>query len=197
MKLKNILNYSQPNFYSFTEESIELVEFAKEITPHIRSDLNILDVGAGSGVIGIEAKLKIAGINGVTFLELQKEFIPFLKNNIEASECTDYTIMQNSIGEASFLSESFDLIFSNPPYFTPGEGRPSPDINRQICRSFEVDGWDIFFEKIGEWLKKDGYIFFSTRELNPIGHYLEKFKMIEKRKTNSAWLVCMSRLDID
>lgn len=194
--MKNISNYYQPDFYRFTEESLELVDFAKELLSP-KKDVVALDLCSGCGVIGIEALTKFPNIQHMTFLELQNEFMPFLKDNIDKAECDSFKIIQDSLGNSSFESKQFDLILSNPPYFGPGEGRASPNVNRQICRSFEVDGWKTYFEKVGQWLKNDGLFFFSTKELNPVESYFKKFKLIKKKQSSSAWLVCLSQLDID
>jgi tRNA1Val (adenine37-N6)-methyltransferase len=192
--LKNISNYSQPDFYHFTEESLDLVSFAAEILENRNELKSAIDLGAGCGVIGIEAMLKIPSLTLMTFLELQKEFLPFIEKNLEQAEIKNGSIINLSLGQ---YKGSSDIIFSNPPYFIPGNGRVSSQTNRQLCRTFEIDGWEVFFEKVAEVLNPGGLIFFCIKEEEDIKNYLKAFKIEKKEKTKAANLFCLSRLDIN
>lgn len=192
--MKNILDYSQPEFYHFSEESLELIYFAKVLLKGKEQLKTAIDIGTGCGVIGIEALSKLPQIRHMTFLELQEEFLFHLKENLNKAEITDAAIIQCSLGN---FEGCFDLIFSNPPYFIPGEGRVSKQNNRQLCRTFEVDGWEVFFKKVSELLKPNGLIFFCVKEEGKIERFLTSFKLIKKEKTKAATLFCLARLDID
>lgn len=192
--MKNISNYSQPDFYHFTEESLALVSFAAEILRQ-RDDLNsAIDFGAGCGVIGIEALLKIPSLSKMTFLEVQTEFLPYIKENLEKAKIENTSIVNLSFGD--YLGAS-DIIFSNPPYFEAGKGRVSSQINRQVCRTFEIDGLEVFFEKAAKTMNPNGLMFFCIKESENIESYLKSFKIEKKEKTKAALLFCLSRLDIN
>ena len=195
--MKNILNYSQPNFYSFNEDSLELINFSKGFIKSSDNSLNLLDLCAGCGVIGIEAKAHIQAVGKVTFVELQSDFIPFINENLLNAECNDFEVFEGALSEQSFGDHEFDLIFSNPPYFLPENGRISPNEKRQICRSFQVDGWSVFFMKVRLWLKPKGLFFITVRDFNTVSTFLEGFRLVEKKKVGASWLICLSRLDID
>lgn len=195
--MKNISNYSQPSFYSFNEDSLELVKFSKDLIKGDTDSLDLLDLCAGCGVIGIETKLQIKAIGKLTFLELQNEFIPFIEKNLLKSECNNFEIFQSSLGDQIFEDEKFDLIFSNPPYFLSQSGKPSSDKNRQICRFFEVDGWNTFFKKVKKWLKPEGLFFFTVRNIESVSEDLRDFDLVAKEKVAGSWLICLSRLDIN
>ncbi|MFT6069761.1 MAG: tRNA1(Val) A37 N6-methylase TrmN6 [Bacteriovoracaceae bacterium] len=192
--MKNISDYSQPDFYHFSEDSLELVQFASEVLAS-RNDLtSAVDLGAGCGVIGIEALLKNPNISKMTFLEVQKEFIPFIIENLQLAEINDAKILNIPLSQ---FEAKVDIIFSNPPYFKPGSGRVSENRNRQVCRTFEIDGMDIFFKKLKEALTKNGLIFFCIKDEEEVAFFLNSFKLVKKRKTESATLICLAGLDID
>ena len=155
-------DYSQPVFYRFNEDSLLLVN---EI---VKSDLNpqkILDVGAGSGIIGIELALKL-NIPEVHFLELQIDWKPFLETNItELIPGNKTKIFWSSVSEWK-SKEKYDLIVSNPPYYLPQNGKISPDPVRAHCRSFLKDDWEIMLAKCMKRLTDDGSAWFITPKEN-------------------------------
>jgi tRNA1Val (adenine37-N6)-methyltransferase len=192
--LKSISNYSQPDFYHFTEDSLELVEFASHILKDVEGPQSAVDLGAGCGVIGIEALLKIPSLNKMTFLEVQEPFIFHIKENLRQANIKSASVIHKAISE---LEGQFDLIFSNPPYFSPGMGRRSDQKERQVCRTFEVDGWRVFFEKISEILIADGLVFLCVRDDSKIKDFLKSFKIVKKKKNKAAILFCLARLDVN
>lgn len=193
-KFKITSNYSQPDFYKFSRDSIELVDFSVNYIKERGSSQTLLDLCCGCGVIGIEAFEKVNGVEKVSFLELQTEFFPHLKKNIEESSISDFKLYETPLGKQAF-TERFDLIYSNPPYFIPGEGRVSENELRQNCRTFEVDGWNVFLKKVHEWLDADGFFFLSTRSLKLLEESNEFFKIEGKEKFGETWLVCLTRLN--
>ncbi len=158
-------DYQQPEFYRFNEDSLALV---KEIVSQGFQPEKILDIGAGSGVIGIELAQKLR-IPVVHFLELQKEWAPFLSANIETYlKVSEVKIFWNSVGR--WIPETkYDLIVANPPYYLPENGRLSPDPVRARCRSFLEDNWETLFAKSFSALKPHGHAFFVTTPDN-LGH---------------------------
>lgn len=192
--MKVISNYSQPDFYRFSEDSIELVNFANSVFPNLKGD--VLDLCAGCGVIGIEASNRFPHIQSLSFLELQKDFVPHLEKNISNAEISNSQIFQNSIGQIDF-SEEFDVVFCNPPYFPAGDGRPSPNVKKQICRTFEIDGFIVLFEKLKAWTKPGGHVFLALRNLDPMKKYEKYFGLEKKVEIEGCSLVFLTRLDVD
>ena len=78
-------------------------------------DANVLDLCAGSGVLGIEALSRDA--KEVTFIDLDKESIRLIKKNLEICNSTARIIWGRLPKALNKLkNEKFDLIFLDPPY---------------------------------------------------------------------------------
>lgn len=78
--------------------------------------LNVLDLFAGSGSLGLEALSRNA--SHVTFVEKNKEAYAIVKRNIEKMNATE-KVSLHYLDAQSFLKETkqqFDLIFLDPPY---------------------------------------------------------------------------------
>jgi tRNA1Val (adenine37-N6)-methyltransferase len=153
------MDYNQPDFYHFTEDSLKLasVVIANMI---MKKPLTLLDLCAGCGVIGIELANKLPSLQKVTLVEAQQEFIPYLQQNT-------LTLLRNNV-ESEIIplkmgdlvgEDMYDLIVCNPPYFLPNSGRPAHDMRRQICRSFVLDSPTLLLEKIQKKLKDKAQAF--------------------------------------
>lgn len=150
-------DYLQPDFYRFNQDSVQLVHW---IRTSITNAESIIDLGAGCGVIGIELS-RILKPNKLTFLELQKEFEPYLTHNAQEflPQGLKYEIVINSFSRF-VTSEKYDLIVCNPPYYLPGHGETAKNKNRAIARSFITDSWKILMKTFSELLtiQGSGYI---------------------------------------
>lgn len=161
-------DYHQPEFYRFNEDSLLLV---KDIIAEHPRALSVLDIGAGSGIIGIELANKLH-IPELHLLELQKEWEPYLSRNItEQLKHAQSKIIWSSIGDW-IPSQKYDLIVGNPPYYLPGRGKLSPDPIRGKCRMFLKDSWKVLLEKSVQSLAPGGSAWFVTLKENQ--NYIEK-----------------------
>lgn len=76
----------------------------------------ILDIGTGTGCLGISAALSLKeSLEKVVLLEPSKEALKSLKVNVEELGDERFKISEEPF-ESSSLNEKFDLILSNPPY---------------------------------------------------------------------------------
>ena len=86
IKSEKFLDYSQPNFYHFSEDSIRLADYVvskieeKNLSENQRS-LNCLDLCAGCGVIGLEVVLKGSFAGAINFCEINRDYSSFLIEN--------------------------------------------------------------------------------------------------------------------
>ena len=146
------IDYLQPDFYRFNEDSLKLVNF---VATKIKEASKVIDVGSGCGVIGIEIAQKVS-VDEVHFLELQPVFKDYLEQNIDLFiPHLQSEIFISSLGV--FKSETkYDLIVCNPPYYLPGAGQLGPNPHRNLCRSFLEEGWMELFEFISNHLTPEG-----------------------------------------
>lgn len=191
-------DYLQPNFYRFNQDSLLLVKY---VVSKVHSAINVLDLGAGTGILGLEIARSIP-VNKVTFVEIQKEYEPYLKSNI------DIFIPKEVKSEVLLLSfsdfrpeEEWDLIVCNPPYYLPDSGKPSSDLNRNIARSFFIDGWRVLLEKVLQSLSENGKAYFVIKDEVKIRAEVERNLpaglRIQEEKNGDLLFLVLSRLKKD
>ncbi len=168
--------YSQPDFYRFNSDSLALVEW---IIQRGHSYSKVLDLGAGCGILGIELAQK-SYAERITFVEIQKEYEDFLlqniKNHLAPSQHTE--VRWESFKDVH-LDEEYDLIVCNPPYYLPGHGQQSSNLQRMIARAFIKDSWSDLFYLVERYLTSKGRAYFVIKS-NPViwAHILNEFKKV-------------------
>ena len=173
--------YSQPNFYHFSRDSIDLVDFAVTKMKDL-SKLNVLDIGAGCGVIGIDFSQKHESVKSLSLSETQAEFGPYIEQNLKfLSADILVRIFLGDFFEARF-NHSFDLILCNPPFYPFGGSRACRDANKKKCHSFEGEFYLELFSKVKKLLNKNGQFFFLGRKDIPFIADLIENKKIQEEK---------------
>ncbi|GEM_PF-3083971 len=163
MSLEIELDYCQPDFYRFSQDSIIL---AKHAAMAISAVTNVMDLCAGCGVVGLEffRKSNHAKPFTIDFVELQPEFAPYLRSNIANFGESKFSIINRSFVElgVNFYSK-YDLVLCNPPYFESGSGKRSDNILKDNCRFFADGSFEKLLQKIVELLNNDGSVFMVIR----------------------------------
>jgi tRNA1Val (adenine37-N6)-methyltransferase len=121
--------------YRFSADAVLAAHFCRPS----QDDL-ILDLGCGSGIIGLILVFRHPCVR-VTGLEVQQELARLAEENIRTNNLESRaSVIRGSLRDISTLvaSESFDLVVSNPPYRQPGNGRVSPNDQRARARH-EID----------------------------------------------------------
>lgn len=99
-------------------ETEELVEHTLElIQEKFKKAKTVIDLGCGSGVIGITLKKKIPSLD-VTLLDISKKALDVARknaHNLEAEVCLIESDMWKNV------EGKFDVIISNPPYIKTNE----------------------------------------------------------------------------
>ena len=100
-------------------ETEELVEKTMEFirTKFLVPNIKVIDLGCGSGVIGITLKKKIPTLN-VTSLDISEAALEVTKANADKLEA-DVTILKGDMLDN--IDDKFDVIISNPPYIRTDE----------------------------------------------------------------------------
>lgn len=175
-------------------ETEELVEWIIRSTNEEgrNTKLKILDIGTGSGCIGISLAKNI--INAEVFaIDVSDKALATAKKNAEINE-VNVTFLEKNILETLDLEQEFDIIVSNPPYVRNLE---KVEINKNVLEYephlalfVEDDDALIFYRKIAALaqrnLSENGQLYFE------INQYLGKemidlleqmnFKNIELKK---------------
>lgn len=154
-----------PNVLIPRQETEELV---KEILiDNKRPELKVLDIGSGSGCIGITLALELENAQ-VTSLDIDKGAIKVMLKNAELHSVHLESILANIL-TMDELPKNYDIIVSNPPYVTEKEKKEMHnnvlDHEPHLALFVPDDDAVKFYRKI-VWLAK--------RHLNPNGKlYLE------------------------
>lgn len=140
------MDYSQPDFYRFSEDSIFLAKRAYQEVGDLKIS-KTLDLCAGCGVVGIEFLNRYNKKIQLDFLEIQKEFnhhIQFNVNNIlngkyrkdiHIYNFSFADILLHKVEDTNTFRNDYDVILCNPPYFEEKKARTSKNLNKRICRA--------------------------------------------------------------
>ncbi len=125
----------------------------------INSGDTILDMGTGSGILGISAAL--AGGN-VTLVDISAQAVRCAEMNARLNNVETRVIQSDLFGE---MNEEFDVVIFNPPYLPSEEWSESHGVDRQWDGG--GDGSSIierFLLDLTKFLKPSGrcYLLFSS-----------------------------------
>lgn len=160
------IDYKQPSFYHFSEDSIHLARIS---ALHSTEMKQIFDLGAGSGVVGLEyLKKSSQKKTHIFFIEKQTEFLELLQFNIDhfLTSSNRADICHREFSDIDISKPS--LLLSNPPFYLESEGR-HPDLktkkNCHFWKEADVQSWSHLFLKNLE-LGGSGFICLRQDTLN-------------------------------
>ena len=91
--------------------------------PRLRRGLRVGDLGSGTGLLGILLLQRRADIT-VTGVELLPQAVALGQKAARENGLTDRLLFrQEDLRITALPAGAFDLVVSNPPYFSPGSGR--------------------------------------------------------------------------
>lgn len=91
------------------------IQFIKK---YFSSDINILDIGTGSGIIGITLKKELENVN-ITCLDISNKALEISDINARQNDAKVEFIQSNIFSNVE--DKRFDVIISNPPYISIDE----------------------------------------------------------------------------
>lgn len=162
--LQYVLGYT--NFYGnklIVNESVliprfeteELVENTiKYINKLFNKEISIIDLGCGSGAIGLTLKEKLTNINtDVTLVDISEEALEVAKENAKNLNI-EVNFLKNDMLEN--IDKKFDVIISNPPYISYDEEIESiVKDNEPHLALYAKDNGLEFYKKILSTVKKN------------------------------------------
>jgi len=144
--------YQPLDGYRYNSDSIFLYGFISQFKPRGR----MLDVGAGSGVLGLLVARDHDGV-ALEAVELQEEFVYYARKNAEVNKI-DYVIHHSDL-RRFYPDCHYDYIISNPPFYHEGASRSEHDMIA-TARSNTSLPLDDFFARVSQLLKPKGHFIF-------------------------------------
>lgn len=189
--------YSQPDEYHFSLDSIHLAEWvAKRLAHHPElKTWRVLDLCAGCGVIGLELSWYLRDLKQFAFVEVQDVYTPHFQKNVMTVNRPELQLEWHLLNYEALLEntwkDKFNLIVSNPPYFQPQQGMLSPSQFKNRCRFFLDSSFTHFIQALVNTLAPKGQAFFLLRSLTQHGY--DSFSKVEEivKKTS----VTVKRID--
>ena len=159
----NELDYKQPSFYKFNEDSTTLVSYVLKEFSEVNDVKNCLDYCCGCGIIGLELSQKLS-INDLCLFDIQKEYSNYLNSNVEKFSRAQVTNIYFDLDELNHTKRKFDLIVINPPYFKEGAGRLPSNKNRKRARFYKHLELKSIIENALSLCKVGGRVIFCLKE---------------------------------
>lgn len=120
--------------FCFGIDSIILSDFAKEI----KNNCKVVDLGTGSGVIGL-LLCKKTNLQEIVGVEIQKDVADMAERSIKLNNLEDkFKIINENIKDIfknqNLHKNNFDVVITNPPYKEVGTGKTNDDETKLISR---------------------------------------------------------------
>jgi len=173
-----------------TEELIEIIKelaVSQSLTPN--SQLRILDVGCGSGCIGLSTKLELPDAK-LTLSDVEEAALDVAKQNSQSLGVEDVTYLKSDLLEHWLHQDSpeqYDLIVSNLPYVDP-TWETSPELDHEPAEALYADDNGLLLikkliDQASQLLVSRGYLLLEAdpRQFDAIVEYSDQFSEVKRQ----------------
>ena len=165
--------------YRYSIDSVLLAHY-----PKIKSNERILDLGTGTGVIGLILCYRYRQLDiSITGIELQTDLVDLALKNITSNDFeTIFSIISGDICSYRSLvkPESYSLIISNPPFYRAGSGRLNAHPESVIARHQNEAGITPFVDAAAFALQNRGRAVF----IYPADRTVEMVRCLVDKRLN-------------
>ena len=166
--------------FCFGSDSVLLSGFASQKGIGIKKNSSVLDLGTGTGVIGILlcAKTSLKDIYGI---EIQKNMAEMAGRSVKLNNLQDkMKILNYDIKEIPNVLEknSFDAVVTNPPYKSRESGVGNVDVIQDVSRHETSASLEDFISVSGMMLNSQG----SFYMVNRVERMAEIFEIMRRNK---------------
>jgi len=157
-----------PNVLIPRQETEELVDLI--IKENHAENLKVLDIGAGSGCIGLTLAKELQNPE-VIGLDINQDILQIIKENARNLHAAINTI-EGDIFHMEFPYHFLDIIVSNPPYISEDERRMmdknvvyfEPEAALFVSSENPLTFYHHIIDKAKFWLKPNGKLYFEINE---------------------------------
>ena len=181
LQLNNLKIIQNKDGFCFGIDAVLLSDFSKEI----HSNSKVLDLGTGTGILGILlcGKTKLSKIYGI---DIQQDVCDMASRSIQLNNLENrFKIINSNIKDLSniFEENSFDAIVSNPPYKKDNSGLQNESETKLISRHEITASLEDFISISSKLLKNNGSIYMVHRpeRLSDLFYLLRKYNLEPKK----------------
>ncbi len=191
-------DYVQPDFFRFGEDSLWFTQQVIERTRQRAHPVRLVELGVGSGVITCELSKKLK-LGAVDLVEAQQEWKSYLEVNLTHFGVFGQPplVHWQRVGQFNLTGKvQADLLVTNPPYFDPEQGRPSPNPLRNIAHTFVLEGWEKWRACMERTLAPGGEAWFLQKDLSSptVESSVAGFTLSLEERSGRLSLFCLRRL---
>lgn len=157
---------------------VDAVLLAATIAEQPDRRLDVLDLGAGVGVVGLCVARRLANTR-VTLLEREPELADLARANVRANDLGERVKvceadLAASADRVGLSSDGFDHVLANPPFFDPAACRPPRDPLRAAAHVMPADGLDTWL-RVAVRLTRPGGVATVIHRADCLGELLAAF----------------------